>query len=525
MLDPFEKWERLSAEPLGSGGQGIVFRVRDKTRFNKKEVALLLQQSIPGIGGAGYIEDKIRHAEMIIDAIQKVGAGEDPAALGALKLLRNENEARDPERCEVRMKQEIDAMKQMSHPNLVRILDADHDYRWYVMKYYQNGTLNDRRDYYSGNIDRILEDFRPLVEAVAYVHEQGFVHRDIKPANVFIEDHGTLVLSDFGLVFEMDESGERLSGTEENVGTHAWMPPWLMEEQGCPTPAFDVFSLGKVLWWMTAPRGILQLWYYAHKPYDLELKFPDNPLMKAVNELIGKCVVQYEKDCLADAGQLLDEIDKLRSGICRRCVKGPYEQISEYANRLLDNRLTWEMCTNCSDMRISGGKFLAEVVGFNAKNNPNNQQGSEWRCVDSKGQAVSSLSFKVESVSEHWRAGFMIGEQNPGSKQPLPVHEGSLLFHTALTDGKYSTGAWAGKELVINEEMPSSEHGSISMSFVHDGSNVLTCTINGKTYPPFRVEPDWLEHITILAWADEVDFAVSFRELEIVPAFGLLGSK
>ena len=420
------------------------------------------------------------------------------------------------------MKQEIDAMKNASHPNLVRILDADPDYKWYVMKYYRNGTLREKRNYYSGHIDRIFDDFCPFLEGVASIHAQGLVHRDIKPENIFIDDDGRLVLSDFGLVYELAGSGERLSGTEENVGTHAWMAPWLMEGRADPTSASDVFSLGKVLWWMTAPGGILRLWYFDRESYNLELKYPGNHLMRLVNEIIGKCVVEDEEDCLADGAQLLDEVNKCRANICRRCGRGPYEDLSEYANQLLGDGLIWEICKNCSDIRISGRKLTTEVIGFMTKNNPNNEQGAEWKYVETEGQTVRSIAFSIKSASSRWRAGFMIGEPNPESRQPLPVHEKSLLFHVGLTDGKYGTGAWEGNVMSINKEMPLSKDGRISLSFTHDGSNSLNCEVNGKPYPPFHVEPYWLTQVAILAWADQVDYAVEIEDIEIVPAFGLL---
>jgi hypothetical protein len=62
------------------------------------------------------------------------------------------------------------------------------------------------------------------------------------------------------------------------------------------SPAFDVFSLGKVLWAMASGRAVLQLWYFDRPDYDLMKAFPADGRMPWVNRLLQKSVREEQKD-------------------------------------------------------------------------------------------------------------------------------------------------------------------------------------------------------------------------------------
>lgn len=38
-----------------------------------------------------------------------------------------------------------------------------------------------------------------MVEALAYIHKQGFFHRDLKPENVLIDNDFNIKIIDFGI--------------------------------------------------------------------------------------------------------------------------------------------------------------------------------------------------------------------------------------------------------------------------------------------------------------------------------------
>ena len=310
-MDFQTRWDII--EELGKGGQGTVYRVRDKKRYNlEEEIYPALQDSIAGLPAINTPESKQKRLETLRKAIVDLINIENPLYHSALKVLHEPKDSRDPERAKTRIAYEIQAMYSVSHPNLLKIVDYDSDGIWFVSQYHQKGSLDKNRDIYAGDFEGSLKAFRPLVHAVSEIHKLGLVHRDIKPENVFLAHDGRLVLGDFGSVFFTDSQHTRISATYENVGSRDWMPPWAMgiriEEI---KPCFDVFCLGKLLWAMVSGRPILQLWYYDKEQFNVEEIFPRSKSIKFANDLFSKCIVENETDCIPTASELLEEIDKI----------------------------------------------------------------------------------------------------------------------------------------------------------------------------------------------------------------------
>ena len=372
MTEPakYEKWKVV--KPIGRGGQGQVYLVRDASAApNSRERWKSLQKTIATLVGASEVPvsryDKA--AAQLADEIRQI-ASESQAPRGALKELLpiDEGPAENEAAALARMKDELSTLESVKHSSLVRVLDSNLDQKWFVMEYFERGTLSDHLEVYKGRVLDALTALRPVVDAVSALHAKGVVHRDIKPDNIFVAPDDRLVLADCGLAFR-HEHQERLTVTFENVGTRDFQPPWSQGKRLADVkPTFDVYSLAKVLWTMISGLPKFQLWYFDHNGNDLRQMFRDEPACQFVHNILGKCVVQFEKDMgLHDAGDLLGEIDSTiaavsqgcqlpglnRSMRCRFCGIGRYKGSSSYAvagNVETDHERMYLLCDHCGHL-------------------------------------------------------------------------------------------------------------------------------------------------------------------------------
>lgn len=166
----------------------------------------------------------------------------------AIKVLHSEI-SDQPDQLE-RFRREARAVAQLSHPNIVAVIDAGEDggHPYIVFEYVPGETLKRR-------IDRLGQ--LPVDEATAYAieigrglaiaHERKLVHRDVKPQNVLIDADGRAKVTDFGIARSIDAQG--LTATGRVLGTTDYVAP--EQAMGQATDArSDIYSLGVVLYEM-----------------------------------------------------------------------------------------------------------------------------------------------------------------------------------------------------------------------------------------------------------------------------------
>jgi tRNA A-37 threonylcarbamoyl transferase component Bud32 len=164
----------------------------------------------------------------------------------ALKLL-HDHVARDEEQVE-RFRREARAVAQLSHPNIVTVIDrGERDGRQYIVFEYVEGENLKQLVVRNGPLPvrRALEVALQVGRALAFAHHQGLVHRDVKPQNVLLPVGGEVKVTDFGIARSLDVEG--LTQTGSVVGTSHYIAP--EQARGQPVdPRTDVYSLGAVLY-------------------------------------------------------------------------------------------------------------------------------------------------------------------------------------------------------------------------------------------------------------------------------------
>ncbi|KAL9270806.1 Serine/threonine-protein kinase AtPK2/AtPK19-like protein [Drosera capensis] len=81
-----------------------------------------------------------------------------------------------------------------------------------------------------------------IVSTLSHLHKSGIVHRDLKPENILMDADGHVVLTDFGLAKEIDES----SRSNSMCGTMEYMAPEIIQSKGHNKDA-DWWSVGILL--------------------------------------------------------------------------------------------------------------------------------------------------------------------------------------------------------------------------------------------------------------------------------------
>jgi serine/threonine-protein kinase len=148
-----------------------------------------------------------------------------------------------------RFKREVAILKQLTHPNIVRLLydDEKDGLIYYAMEYVQGESLDrtlGRRGRFSW--EEVVTLGQQVCSALKHAHEKGVIHRDLKPGNLMVLPDDTVKLTDFGIAKDLDVT--QLTEANCTVGTASYMSPEQCRGERDLTYKSDLYSLGVVLY-------------------------------------------------------------------------------------------------------------------------------------------------------------------------------------------------------------------------------------------------------------------------------------
>src|ERR687888_2501655 len=189
-------------EEIGRGGQGVVFRARQKS----------LNRTV---------------------ALKVISLGQW-ASKAHLKRFRLEAEA----------------AARLEHPGMVPIHEVgERDGSCYFsMKFVEGGQLDEVVRRAPMSIRQATELIAKVARTVHYAHQHGILHRDIKPGNILLDGKGEPHLTDFGLA-RLVETQSTMTRTLDVLGTPSYMAPeQAMGNSAAVGSVTDVYGLGAVLY-------------------------------------------------------------------------------------------------------------------------------------------------------------------------------------------------------------------------------------------------------------------------------------
>jgi serine/threonine protein kinase len=149
-----------------------------------------------------------------------------------------------------RFRREAEAAARLEHPGIVPIHEVgERDGQCYFsMKFIEGGQLDEVVRRTPLSIRQAAELIAKVARTVHYAHEHGILHRDIKPGNILLDQSGEPHLTDFGLARLLDTQSS-VTRTIDVLGTPSYMAPeQAAGETTKLSKATDVYGLGAVLY-------------------------------------------------------------------------------------------------------------------------------------------------------------------------------------------------------------------------------------------------------------------------------------
>ena len=149
-----------------------------------------------------------------------------------------------------RFRREAEAAASLDHRSIVPIYEVgERDGSCYFsMKFVEGGQLDEVGRSRPMSIRHAAELIAKVARTVHYAHEHGILHRDIKPGNILLDDKGEPHLTDFGLA-RLVETESTMTRTLELLGTPSYMAPEQAAGNNTQlTSATDVYGLGAVFY-------------------------------------------------------------------------------------------------------------------------------------------------------------------------------------------------------------------------------------------------------------------------------------
>ena len=196
-----------------------------------------------------------------------------------------------------RLKQEIEVMKNISHPNIVKLHDViyEEESMFLILEYCKNGDLSKYLKNRPLKEEYAQKYLRQMVSALKYLISKNIIHRDLKPHNILVDDNYDLKISDFGFAryFEKNTLVDTLCGSP------LYMAPEIMKNKNY-TIKSDLWSVGIILYEMLTgfpPYKVKTIYNLIKSIEQNKINLPKNiSISDECNDLLFKLLIKDPED-------------------------------------------------------------------------------------------------------------------------------------------------------------------------------------------------------------------------------------
>jgi len=164
-----------------------------------------------------------------------------------------------------RILREIDIMKSVSHPNLIKYIDdfkeiiAGVPSYFLVMEYAEGTNLRKLLTHKELTEKETITIFSKILYGIEALHsirgsddDKGIIHRDLKPENIIINNKEDVKILDYGLSKIIDYTS--ITSTGEVMGSPIYMSPEQVKDSKHIDKRSDLYTLGLILYEMLTQK-------------------------------------------------------------------------------------------------------------------------------------------------------------------------------------------------------------------------------------------------------------------------------
>jgi serine/threonine-protein kinase len=222
-----------------------------------------------------------------------------------------------------RFQREVDALRLLDHPNIVRFYESgvEEGRYFYAMEYIDGKNFEELMEGRRIPWRHVLAMALQVTPALKHAHDHGIIHRDLKPQNLMCDESGTVKLADFGVAKVF--ATRQLTATGGIVGTAEYISP--EQASGKPvTPRSDLYSFGVVLYLLLTGRlpfqggSIIELIHqHRYAQFDEPSKFVDD-LPREFDEVVCSLMAKEPGERPANALVLMRLLESIQRKMDRK---------------------------------------------------------------------------------------------------------------------------------------------------------------------------------------------------------------